>query len=67
MTAAADDDEEFTELVGATSAAWTSWGGPRTASPVSCDKQDESAGLLDAGFVRDLIAKADPSPNRRRW
>ena len=59
-----DGEDEFTELsLGRVQPRWTSCQAPANGSPgFLVMKQAESAGLLDADTVRDLIAKADPEP-----
>jgi hypothetical protein len=56
-----DDEDEFTELLGAQFSRIDLVRAPANGSPgFLVMKQDESAGLLDADYVRDLIAKSEP-------
>lgn len=56
-------DDDMTELTDADIPRVDLVGSPANGSPGwLVMKQDESAGLLDPAFVRDLIAKSDPAP-----
>ena len=60
----ADDDEEFTELVDASSGEWTSWpGAPRQAHASSSPRARTVRGLVPPEVIRDLIGKSEPAPS----
>jgi hypothetical protein len=64
MTDVLGDDTEFTELVDANVPRVDLVGMPANGAPgFLLMKQDSQAGLMDPAFVRDLIAKADPTPS----
>jgi hypothetical protein len=61
------DDDEMTELVDADFPRVDLVGKGANGIPrFLIAKQDASAGLLEPGFVRDLIAKAEPNSGRER-
>lgn len=60
-----EEDEEWTELTSATFPRVDLVKAGANGIPFLITKQDESAGLLDPAYVRDLIAKAEPGSSGR--
>lgn len=61
-TEAADDEDEFTELVNANVPKVALVGQPANGIPrFLISKQEDGVGLFDPAFVRDLVAKSEPA------